>query len=107
MAIGLSGFSQAAHSQAPVPWLEPAGARELQQLVERAIAAKFIPGASVSIRQGDQRWTANAGLANVDEGVPPTADTYFGYRSITKSLVTTVILQLAREGRIGLDDAVG
>jgi CubicO group peptidase (beta-lactamase class C family) len=37
----------------------------------------------------------------------PTADTYFGYRSITKSLVTTVILQLAREGRIGLDDAVG
>jgi D-alanyl-D-alanine carboxypeptidase len=106
-AIGLSGVSQVAHAQAPVPWSDPAQASELQQLVERTIAAKFIPGASVSIRQGDQRWTTNVGLAKVDDGVPPTADTYFAYRSITKSLVTTVILQLAREGRIGLDDAVG
>jgi outer membrane autotransporter protein len=106
-AISLSGVSQTAHSQAPVPWSDLARTSELQQLVERTIADKRIPGASVSIRQGDQRWTTTAGLANVDDGVPPTAGTYFGYRSITKSLVTTVILQLAREGRIGLDDAIG
>jgi D-alanyl-D-alanine carboxypeptidase len=105
--VGLSGVSQAAQFQALVPWSDPARASELQQLIERTIAAKLIPGASVSIRQGDQRWMTTAGLANVGDGAPPAAETYFGYRSITKSMVTTVILQLAREGWIGLDDAVG
>ena len=105
--IWLAVGSNASHAQTPVPWSDPARATQLQQLVEQTLAAKRIPGASVAIRQGDQRWTSNSGLANVAEGAAPTADTYFGYRSITKSFVSTVIMQLAREGRIGLDDAVG
>ncbi|MBB3773771.1 outer membrane autotransporter protein [Angulomicrobium tetraedrale] len=90
-----------------VPWDNSTTAAQLQAAIDQALIEKRIPGASVSIRQGDIRWTSNSGLADVATGTPPTADTYFGYRSITKSFVTTVIMQLAEEGRIGLDDPVG
>ncbi|MFC5518839.1 serine hydrolase, partial [Kaistia terrae] len=106
----LSTHGTIALAQAPpgsVPWDNATTASELQAAIDQALIDKRIPGASVSIRQGDVRWTSNSGLANVDNGTAPTADTYFGFRSITKSFVTTVILQLAEEGRIGLDDPVG
>ena len=90
-----------------VPWDNATTAAQLQAAIDQALIDKRIPGASVAIRQGDIRWTSNSGLADVANGVAPTADTYFGYRSITKSFVTTVIMQLAEEGRIGLDDPVG
>ncbi|GLK70859.1 hypothetical protein GCM10017643_09740 [Ancylobacter dichloromethanicus] len=96
-------------AQAPaggVPWDNSTTAAQLQAAIDQALIEKRIPGASVAIRQGDIRWTSNSGLADVANGIAPTADTYFGYRSITKSFVTTVIMQLAEEGRIGLDDPV-
>lgn len=90
-----------------MPWDNSTTAAQLQAAIDQALIEKRIPGASVAIRQGDIRWTSNSGLADVANAIPPTADTYFGYRSITKSFVTTVIMQLAEEGRIGLDDPVG
>ena len=90
-----------------VPWDNSTTAAQLQAAIDQALIEKRIPGASVSILQGDSRWTSNSGLADVANGIAPTADTYFGYRSITKSFVTTVIMQLAEEGRIKLDDPVG
>lgn len=92
---------------ASVPWDNSTTASELQAAIDQALIDKRIPGASVAIRQGDVRWTSNSGVADVASGAAPTADTYFGFRSVTKSFVTTVILQLAEEGRIGLDDPVG
>ena len=65
-----------------------------------------IPGAAVSISQGQSQWTTTAGVANVQTGAAPTADTNFSYRSITKSFVSTVILQLAGQGRLDLDDPI-
>lgn len=46
-----------------------------------------------------------AGVAD-ESGGPVTEDTLFAYRSVTKSLVTTVVLQLADEGVIDLDSPV-
>lgn len=104
-------FTQAtfALAQTPdaVPWANPTTAAQMQFAIDDALVTKRIPGASVFIRQGDTRWTSNSGIADVAAGVPPTDDTYFGYRSVTKSFVTTAILQLAQEGLIGLDDPVG
>jgi outer membrane autotransporter protein len=105
-----SAHGTIALAQAPagsVPWDTTTTAAQLQAAIDQALIEKRIPGASVAIRQGDIRWTSNSGLADVANGIAPTADTYFGYRSITKSFVTTVIMQLAEEGRIGLDDPVG
>ncbi|WMS42789.1 autotransporter outer membrane beta-barrel domain-containing protein [Acuticoccus sp. MNP-M23] len=90
-----------------MPWANPTTAAEIQVAIDQALIAKRIPGAAVSIRQGDVRWTSNSGTANVATGAPPTAGTIFAYRSVTKSFVTTVVLQLAEEGLVGLDDPVG
>ncbi|UOM33528.1 autotransporter outer membrane beta-barrel domain-containing protein [Acuticoccus sp. I52.16.1] len=79
----------------------------MQRAIDQALTQKRIPGASVAVRQGDVRWTSNSGLADIATGAAPTPETYFGYRSVTKSFVTTVVLQLADEGRIKLDDPVG
>ncbi len=89
-----------------VPWSDGATAADIQATIDRTLTEKRIPGAAVSIRQGDVRWTSNSGLANVATGTPPTPETYFGYRSVTKSFVTTVVMQLAEEGLVGLDDPV-
>jgi outer membrane autotransporter protein len=106
----LSTHGTIALAQVPsgsVPWDNSTTASELQAAIDQALIDKRIPGASVAIRQGDVRWTSTSGVADVANGTAPTADTYFGFRSVTKSFVTTVILQLAEEGRIGLDDPVG
>ncbi len=103
-AQGASAFAQAADD---VPWDDPTTAAQMQAAIDEALIAKRIPGATVSIRQGDLRWTSNSGVADIATGAAPTPETYFGYRSVTKSFVTTVVLQLADEGRINLDDPVG
>ncbi len=89
------------------PWNDPLNAVRLRQAVDQTLTLERIPGAAVSIRQGNQRWTTYAGIADVETGTPPRSDTNFGYRSVTKSFVSTVVLQLASEGRIGLDTPVG
>ena len=96
-----------AQANGDVPWDDPATAAHMQRTIDEALIAKRIPGAAVSIRQGDMRWTSNAGIANVATGAAPTPDTTFAYRSVTKSFVTTVVIELADEGLIGLDDPVG
>ncbi|MDQ0314157.1 autotransporter outer membrane beta-barrel domain-containing protein [Amorphus orientalis] len=103
----ISGHGAFAQSTGGVPWDNQTTAAQIQAAIDQALAAKRIPGAAVSIRQGDARWTSNSGLADVANRVPPTPDTYFAYRSVTKSFVTTVVRQLAVEGLIGLDDPVG
>ncbi len=109
LLAGAAGLdASAARAQAaPPPWSDPVRAAKLSQAIDRALAEKLIPGAAVAIRQGDARFTRDAGLADIQTGTPPAPGTNFGYRSITKSFVTTVVLQLANEGRIGLDDPVG
>ncbi|MCF3934046.1 autotransporter outer membrane beta-barrel domain-containing protein [Acuticoccus sp. M5D2P5] len=106
MVCAQGTLAQAQEAQ-DVPWDNPTTALQMQRAIDRALTTKRIPGASVSVRQGDLRWTSNAGVANLADGAAPTAETYFGYRSVTKSFVTTVVLQLADEGRINLDDPIG
>jgi outer membrane autotransporter protein len=101
----LLGALQAVAQQV-APWDGPTSVGSLQQAIDQFLIAKRIPGAAVSIRQGGQEILLNAGKADVATGAAPGPDTYFGYRSITKSLVGTVILQLAQEGRLKLDDPV-
>jgi outer membrane autotransporter protein len=103
-AIGTAAFAQPALT-AP-PWNDPIQAGRLQQAIDQALARNLVPGAAVSIVQGDQRWVSYAGMANVEAQTAAKAETSFGYRSITKSFVSTVILQLAQEGRISLNDPV-
>ncbi len=104
--VSSHGTVALAQTAADVPWDNATTATQMQATIEQALATKRIPGAAVSVRQGDARWTSNAGIADVATGAAPTPDTYFAYRSVTKSFVTTVVMQLAEEGLVGLDDPV-
>ncbi|MBP0616482.1 autotransporter outer membrane beta-barrel domain-containing protein [Jiella mangrovi] len=102
-----SASSTLAQTLGDVPWDNQTTAAKMQTVIDQALIEKRIPGASVSVREGDLRWVSNSGVADVATGAAPTSDTYFAYRSVTKSFVTTVVLQLAEEGLVGLDDTVG
>lgn len=66
-----------------------------------------VPGAAVAVRDpeaGD--WTATAGVADIETGEPVAEDLQWPIRSITKSFTVTLLLQLADEGRVDLDDTI-
>jgi D-alanyl-D-alanine carboxypeptidase len=65
------------------------------------------PGAIVYLRQGDREpWVAAAGIADIATGARLTPDARFRGGSSLKSLVATVVLQLAEEGALSLDDTI-
>jgi D-alanyl-D-alanine carboxypeptidase len=79
--------------------------RDLRPLMDEVIAGG-VPGALVLVRDGDsaERWTA--GLADREVGDAMANDTRFRIGSVTKTFVAAVVLGLAAEGRLGLDDPV-
>src|SRR5262249_20655424 len=81
----------------------PRGA--VQRGLDRVVAAG-VPGALILVRRGDDSVALAAGVANTANGRPLLADAHFRIGSVTKSFVATVVLQLAGEGRLSLDDSV-
>jgi D-alanyl-D-alanine carboxypeptidase len=66
-----------------------------------------VPGISATIIWPDGRsWTATSGFADVTGKVRLTRNTAFAVASVTKTFVAALVLQLAQEGRLGLDDAL-
>lgn len=82
----------------------PAGAdakprSDLQRVVDAGS-----PGALVYARSGDRTVSAAAGRSSLRPRRAARPTDRFRAGSITKSFVATVVLQLAAEGRLGLDD---
>jgi D-alanyl-D-alanine carboxypeptidase len=69
-----------------------------------AVVAAGSPGALVLVDDGASRARAAVGLAALRGRVRLRAGDRFRAGSITKSFVAVVVLQLVREGRLGLDD---
>ena len=55
---------------------------------------------------GSVRWSSGFGFADVARNVPATPQTVFHVASLTKTFASIVLLQLADEGRVSLDDPV-
>ena len=72
------------------------------------VQKKDIAGLQVAVRLPDgETWNGTAGNA---EFSPPRAiedDTAFAIASVTKTFIAALILQLAEEGKLSLDDLVG
>jgi D-alanyl-D-alanine carboxypeptidase len=68
--------------------------------------ADGVPGAAGLARRGGQVITAASGAADVATGRPMAAADRFRVGSITKTLVATVVLQLAGEHRLRLSDSI-
>lgn len=94
-AAALAAGAAPAHANAPA--LEPA--------LERAVDAGS-PGALVLSRTDGRTVAGAAGLAATDPRRPARPRDRFRAGSITKSFVATIVLQLASEHRLGLDDTV-
>jgi D-alanyl-D-alanine carboxypeptidase len=64
-----------------------------------------IPGVIVSVQTPDRgTWQAAVGVADIVTRTPMDVADHVRIGSITKSMTATVILQLAQEGRLRLDD---
>lgn len=63
------------------------------------------PGVSVVVTEdGQVVYQGARGMARIAEGRPVAPDTLFRLGSITKQFVAAVVMQLAEEGRLSLDD---
>lgn len=88
-----------AEPEPPVP--APTEPPTLEEAFAGLIDARGVPGGALAIRRGEDTEVFVHGDAD-DEGTPVTEETVFGYRSVTKSFVVTVLLRLAEEGLVDL-----
>jgi CubicO group peptidase (beta-lactamase class C family) len=63
-----------------------------------------VPGGVLGILEEEQVIVVHTGVADTASGHPITAETRFGVGSITKPVTATVILRLAAEGHLSIDD---
>jgi D-alanyl-D-alanine carboxypeptidase len=78
----------------------------LQTIVDKNVQELLIPGAVVLLRTPQGAFTVAYGTTLLGPEIPPSADTYFRIASNTKTMTAAVIMQLAQEGKLSLDDPV-
>ena len=86
---------------------EPAYAVALQKQIPELMKANAVPGTVVLIKspkQGD--WSEAFGTAEIGKQVPMSLTDYIRVGSNTKTMTSTVILQLVQEGKLKLDDPI-
>lgn len=102
VAVGCGTSSDSGESK------EPAYAAELRPIIDKLMKDNVIPGAVVVVRSPkDGDWTATFGTGTLGQDDPMTVDDHFRIASNTKTLTVTVLLQLAQEGKLALDDPIG
>jgi len=74
--------------------------------VDKTIKEFHIPGAVVLLRTPQGDFTAASGTTQLNTKNPPNADTHFRIASNTKTMTAAVIMQLAQESKLGLNDPV-
>ncbi|MBO1416422.1 serine hydrolase [Streptomyces sp. FH025] len=78
----------------------------VQAVLDQGVTTGGLPGAVAEVRDGRHRWFGDAGVADITTGRPRQEQDRFRIGSTTKTFVSTVVLQLAAEGRLSLDDSV-
>lgn len=84
----------------------PLSQKQLQREVDRTLKKAGYVGISVQVRDGQRRTYAVGGEAELGTGRPVSHAADFRAASVTKTFVSTVVLQLVAEGRLSLDDTV-
>ncbi|WUI01021.1 beta-lactamase family protein [Spirillospora sp. NBC_00431] len=108
MALILAaGVAAAPAAQAAAP-AQPAGGGAVERLRRdvEGLHRLGVTGVLAEARLPEGRIAARAGAADLRTGRPVPPGGHFRAASITKTYVATVVLQLAGEGRLSLDDTV-
>lgn len=101
-------FSSPSPGISPEDELPDALQAELQARLEEVMQRYGVPGAAAGVwMAGEGTWQAASGTADVEGAVPVSPEMAWPLRSITKSYTVTLLLQLADEGLVDLDDTVG
>ncbi|MGR6917581.1 serine hydrolase domain-containing protein [[Actinomadura] parvosata] len=80
---------------------------QLQHALDQTVAGGGGPGAIAELEiDGTRVWSGTAGVADLTTGRPRHTGEHFRIGSFTKAFVGTVVLRLAAEGKLGLDDTV-
>ncbi len=85
-----------------------AAADTIDDAVRAEMSAKKIPGLALAIvADGKPTRIRGYGVANLEWNVPVGEDTIFQSGSVGKQFTASLVMLLVREGKIGLDDAIG
>ena len=104
-ALGFSTRSSAA-AGTTVSALKPISRPALQRVIDATAREMLIPGAVVLLRTPQGNFTIAHGTAQLGTSIAPSAGTYFRIASNTKTMTAAIVLQLAQEGKLKLDDPV-
>lgn len=78
-----------------------------QRALDLAVFDPNGPGCGAAVgEQGVVVWQGARGVADLDSGTPITESTVFDIGSVTKQFTATMILLLAADGKLALDDRV-
>ena len=92
---------------ARAPALPAAVADEVSTIVATALDGQQAPGASLVVMKGDELVLARGfGLESVERADGVTPETVFPLNSISKQFTAALILKLAEEGKLAIDDPV-
>lgn len=79
---------------------------EIDGLVREVLTAAGAPGATVALSIDGDAWTAGVGFVDAERTRPMPADARFGVYSITKTVIATIVLGLAEDRALALDDPI-
>ncbi|EME52507.1 Serine-type D-Ala-D-Ala carboxypeptidase [Amycolatopsis decaplanina DSM 44594] len=99
-AAGLIATTGTAHADTS------ADRKVVQEALDQIIASGGSLGAQARVTDGPQRFTARSGKAELGSNRPVPENGRFRVGSITKTFVSTVLLQLSGEGKVDLDAQV-
>ncbi|MGH4031335.1 serine hydrolase domain-containing protein [Actinomycetota bacterium Odt1-20B] len=81
------------------------GHTQTQQAMDAAVKAG-VPGVAGQVKEAVSVWPGSSGVGNLKTGQPRSAFDRYRIGSMTKTFVSTVLLQLEAEGKLDLDDTV-
>lgn len=85
----------------------PAGtAAALDTAAAQGLRAAATSGAVVAVRSPQGTWIKAYGVADPTTKAPMTTDVHQRIGSVTKTFTGTLVLQLAQQGKLGLDDPI-
>ncbi len=80
---------------------------QIDDLIRRHLAEQGVPGASVAIIHDDQPlFLRGYGFADLEQQIPVTEKTTFQIASLTKQFTAMLVLMLAHEEKLHLDDPI-
>jgi D-alanyl-D-alanine carboxypeptidase len=89
------------------PSVDSATAQRLDASVQRELSRGALPGAIVGVqRNGQAPWIIARGVSNLQTRERMGSDEHVRIGSVTKAFVTSLLLRLAQEGRLSLDDPI-